>query len=166
MEKKESKKAAQIEVKKENNLSPKAKKKVREDSNDEKKPLTKKEMKELLNILDDIPEHKKDNKNNLINLKVDNNQNEYNTLNNTDKKINDYDQLKNKEKQNDEKHTQSEFEHLSESEIQLLKEEGVHRNKGFADINYFRKIYKNILINFENFNKDLNSESSEENDNK
>ena len=27
-------------------------------------------------------------------------------------------------------------------------------------------VYKNILINFENYNKDLNSESSEENDNK
>ena len=27
-------------------------------------------------------------------------------------------------------------------------------------------VYKNILINFEQFKKDLNSESSEENDNK
>ena len=68
--------------------------------------MTKKEINELLNILDDIPEPKKDIKNGLRNQKCDINQDSGNALNNIDQKMNEYNQLKIKDEQKDEKKAQ------------------------------------------------------------
>ena len=102
--------------------------------------MSKKEINELLNILDDIPEPKEDNKNEGQIQKSNINQDQGNVLNNIDKKMNDLHQLNIKNTEKDKKNTVSEFKNLNESENQPHIEEGVHHHLGFADINYFRKI--------------------------
>ena len=139
-EKKELKKPLKKDKKIENNLSEKDENVEPKDSIKEKKHLSKKEINELLNILDDIPEPKEDNKNEGQIQKSNINQDQGNVLNNIDKKMNDLHQLNIKNTEKDKKNTVSEFENLNESEIQPHIEEGVHHHLGFADINYFRKI--------------------------
>ena len=102
--------------------------------------MTKKEINELLNILDDIPEPKKDIKKDNKNKNCEINQDAGNVLNNIGQNINESYHLKNKDEQKDEKKVQIDFENISENENQLPIEEGVHHNKGFTDINYFGKI--------------------------
>ena len=87
-------------------MSQKGKKEYPQDSFEEKKILTKMEINELLNISDDIPDPKKDNKNDLKKQKYNNNQEPGNVLNNIDQKMNDYYQIKIKEEQKDEKQAQ------------------------------------------------------------
>ena len=74
MEKKESKKYVQIGKKKENILSQRGKKDETQESIEEKNSLTKKQINTLLNLLDDIPESKKDIKSDNKNKNCDNNE--------------------------------------------------------------------------------------------
>ena len=107
---------------------------------EDKRNLSKEEINELINILEEIPNTKMDMNDKVSKKKDKNNKESDNNLKILEKNTNEIQKTEVKIEQKEENVVTSLKDDSSESEKIHLFDAGVHQNKGFADINYFRRI--------------------------